>query len=71
MNTAELCPICGEGHVRSHVESVESDYKGQQAVLPLHLQVCNTCHSDFAGATQAKLNKRAVMVFRKSIDSLP
>jgi HTH-type transcriptional regulator/antitoxin MqsA len=70
MKTTELCPICGEGHVRSHVEHVESEYKGQKAMLPLHMQVCDTCHSDFAGATQAKLNKRAMMAFRKSVDGL-
>lgn len=70
MNTTELCPICGEGHVKSHVEHVESEYKGQKAMLPLHMQVCDTCHSDFAGATQAKLNKRAIMAFRKSVDGL-
>lgn len=70
MNTNELCPICGEGHVTSHVEHVESEYKGQKAMVPLHFQVCDTCHSDFAGAPESKLNKRAIMAFRKSVDGL-
>lgn len=70
MDTKELCPICGEGHVTSHVEMVESEYKGQTTMLPSHYQLCDACHSDFAGASEGKLNKRAIMAFRKSVDGL-
>lgn len=70
MDTKELCPICGEGHVTNHVDQVESEYKGQKKLLPLHYQLCDACHSDFAGAAESKLNKRAVMAFRKSVDGL-
>jgi HTH-type transcriptional regulator/antitoxin MqsA len=70
MDTKELCPICGEGHVTSHVEMVESEYKGQTTMLPSHYQLCDACHSDFAGAREGKLNKRAIMAFRKSVDGL-
>jgi HTH-type transcriptional regulator / antitoxin MqsA len=70
MNDKELCPICGEGHVTDHVEQVESEYKGTTALLPMHYQVCDTCHSDFAGSKEGKLNKRAIMAFRKSVDGL-
>ena len=70
MESKELCPICGEGHVSSHVEMVDSEYKGQTQSLPLHYRLCDTCHSDFAGAPESKLNKRAVMAFRKSVDGL-
>lgn len=70
MDTKELCPICGEGHVTDHVDQVESEYKGHKKLLPLHYQLCDACHSDFAGAVESKLNKRAVMAFRKSVDGL-
>lgn len=70
MDTEELCPICGEGHVTDHVDQVESDYRGHKAMLPLHYRLCNTCHSDFAGAREGKLNKRAIMAYRKSVDGL-
>lgn len=70
MDTKELCPICGEGHVTSHVEMVESEYKGQTTMLPSHYRLCDACHSDFAGAREGKLNKRAIMAFRKSVDGL-
>jgi len=49
---------------------VESEYKGHKKLLPLHYQLCDACHSDFAGAVESKLNKRAVMAFRKSVDGL-
>ena len=70
MDSRELCAICGEGHVTNHVDQVESEYNGQKALLPLHYQLCDTCHSDFAGAKEGKLNKRAIMAFRKSVDGL-
>ncbi len=70
MDTKELCPICGEGHVTHHVDQFESDYKGRKAMLPSHYKLCDTCHSDFAGAKEGKLNKRAIMAFRKSVDGL-
>lgn len=70
MDTKELCPICGEGHVTNHVDQFESEYKGHKAMLPSHYKLCDTCHSDFAGAPEGKLNKRAIMAFRKSVDGL-
>ena len=70
MNSKELCPICGKGHVSSQVEMAESEYKGRKAMVPLHYQLCDVCHSDFAGVKEGKLNKRGVMAFRKSVDGL-
>lgn len=70
MDSRDLCPICGEGRVTDHVDAVESSYKGRTAMLPLHYQLCDTCHSDFASPKAGKLNKRAVMAFRKSVDGL-
>ena len=70
MDTQELCPICGEGHVTAQVQKIESDYKGHKAMLPLHYRLCNACTSDFAGAPESKLNRRALMAFRKQIDGL-
>lgn len=70
MESKELCPICGEGHVSSHMELVDSEYKGQTMALPSHFRVCDACHSDFAGAPESKMNKRAIMAFRKTVDGL-
>ena len=70
MDTQELCPICGEGHVTAQVQEIESDYKGHKAMLPLHYRLCNVCTSDFAGAPESKLNRRVLMAFRKRVDGL-
>lgn len=70
VNNNQLCPICGEGHVTAHVDQFESEYKGQKAMLPSHYQMCDTCYSDFAGSAESKLNKRAIMAFRRSVDGL-
>ena len=70
VNNNQLCPICGEGHVTDQVDQFESEYKGQKAMLPSHYQMCDTCHSDFAGSAESKLNKRAIMAFRRSVDGL-
>lgn len=70
MSAQELCPICGEGLVTEQVQMVESEYKGHKAELPLHFKLCDTCTSDFAGAAESKLNKRALMAFRKQVDGL-
>lgn len=70
MDSKELCPICGEGHVTDHVDQVESEYKGHKALVPLHYQLCDACHSESAGAKESRLNKRAVMAFRKSVDGM-
>ena len=70
MNKQELCPLCGAGHVTTHSEMVESEYKKQKAMLPLVFKQCDTCGSDFAGSAEAKLNKRALMAWRKQVDGL-
>jgi HTH-type transcriptional regulator/antitoxin MqsA len=70
MNTQALCPLCGEGHVTAQVEQVENEYKGQTSLLPQHFQQCDHCGSDFSGAAEAKLNKRALMAWRKQVDGL-
>ena len=70
METKEQCPICGEGHVTSHVQQIVHEYKGHKAMLASHYQECDACLSEFAGAREGKLSKRGIMAFRKSVDGL-
>ena len=70
MDNKALCAICGEGHITAQMQMVETEYKGTTALLPMHYQLCDTCTSDYAGATESKLNKRIVMGFRKQVDGL-
>lgn len=70
MNTDELCSICGEGHVTNHVDQLESECRGKTALVLMHYKTCNVCGSDFAGGDESRLNKRAILAFRKSVDGL-
>ena len=70
MNDKALCPICGAGHVTSHVDELETEYKGEKALVSSHYLLCDACGSDFAGADEMRANKRAVMAFRKQVDGL-
>ena len=70
MKNNELCPICGKGHVTRCVDEVQATYKEQTKMLPsLYLQ-CDTCTSDFAGLEESRVNKRAMLAFRKQVDGL-
>lgn len=70
MTAQVLCPLCGEGHVTAQVEHIENHYKGQTALLPQHFKQCDHCGSDFAGAPETRLTKRALMAWRKQVDGL-
>lgn len=66
----ELCPLCGEGHVTARVQYEEQTYKGHTELIALHLNECDHCSSEFSGAAETRLNKRALMAFRKRVDGL-
>ena len=70
MSANELCLVCGEGHVTKHIDQIQSVYKGTTGSVPMHYKTCNACGSDFATAEESRLNKRAVLAFRKSVDGL-
>jgi HTH-type transcriptional regulator/antitoxin MqsA len=70
MTQSTLCPLCGVGQVTAKVDEVETEYKGHSALLPMHYQVCAHCTSDFSGADENRLNRRALLAFRKRVDGL-
>jgi HTH-type transcriptional regulator / antitoxin MqsA len=70
MQAPEMCPLCGEGRVTSHCEEVEQSYAHHHSMVPMHFRSCDHCGSDFAGAEESLLNKRAMMGFRKRVDGL-
>lgn len=70
MSTNELCSVCGEGQVTNHIDQFETEYKGTKGLVSMHYKCCDACGSDFASADDSRLNKRAVLAFRKSVDGL-
>ncbi len=70
MNKDAKCPLCGQGDVVEHTDSLQSEYKASKSMVALHYAVCSVCKSDFADAEHSRLNKRAILAFRKSVDGL-
>ncbi len=64
------CPVCGEGHLHSKIDSNEVTYKDVTRAIALHYSVCDECGSEQAGEDEARLNKREMMSFRKQVDGL-
>lgn len=69
-DTANICPLCAEGHLHARIEKNQMEYKGQTAELDLHYSVCDDCGSEQSDADQLRANKRTGMAFRKQVDGL-
>lgn len=70
MNSKNLCPICGEGHLHEQVDQVEVEYRGEKSLRNSLYSVCDTCGSETATAAQVRSNKRDTIAFRKRVDGL-
>jgi HTH-type transcriptional regulator/antitoxin MqsA len=46
------------------------EYNGHTGNIPFHSAKCGTCGSEYTDATDARLNKRAMLAFRKEVDGL-
>jgi HTH-type transcriptional regulator/antitoxin MqsA len=69
-NTNELCPVCGEGHLRSEVGSNTVEYKGKMAQLLLHFSVCDVCGCEQGSTMELQCNKRAMLAFKRAVDAI-
>jgi HTH-type transcriptional regulator/antitoxin MqsA len=67
---AEICPICGEGHLHARVGEQAVDYRGQHGQIAFHYAECDACGSEQANAAQLRDNKRAMTAFKKLVDGL-
>lgn len=70
MNNTMSCAVCGGEHVATRIDLAPSEYKGRTEEVPIRMLECETCGSEFAGATESRNNKRAVVAFRKRVDGL-
>jgi HTH-type transcriptional regulator / antitoxin MqsA len=70
MNDKTLCPLCGEGHLSPRTEKTVTEYAGQQGKVILRFSECDACGSEITNDADSRANKRAVLVFRKSVDGL-
>jgi len=65
-----ICPICGEGHLKDHVIKNAVEYKEQSAELDTLFSTCDVCGSEQSNAVQLRANKRAMIAFKKQVDGL-
>ncbi len=70
MSTQTLCPLCAEGQITQHCEDAQQTYAGHTGAVPMYFRSCTHCGSEFAGAEESLLNRRAMMAFRKRVDGL-
>lgn len=70
MNDKTLCSLCGEGHITPRTESTVIEHRGQQGTVTLHFAECDACGSEIVGDAESRANKRAVLAFKKTVDSL-
>lgn len=70
MNEKMLCPLCGEGHLTPRTEETVTEYGGEQGKVTLRFTECDACGSEITGDADSRVNKRAVLAFRKSVDGL-
>ncbi|MGL5596814.1 MAG: type II toxin-antitoxin system MqsA family antitoxin [Aeromonas sp.] len=66
----QTCPICGAGLLHPHNELMAVEHLGQHGTIESHYAVCDACGSEQAGATEARLNKRAMIAFKKRVQGL-
>ncbi len=64
------CPVCGEGCLTSHVRKNDVEYGGQHRALDVQYSECDFCGSDIATEAQTKINKRAMIAFKKEVDGM-
>ncbi|WP_133012409.1 type II toxin-antitoxin system MqsA family antitoxin [Marinomonas flavescens] len=65
-----MCPICEAGQLHTQTEWIDVEHLGQQGRIESHFAECDACGSEQAGATEARLNKRAMIAFKKQVQGL-
>lgn len=66
----EICPICGEGHLREYVGSNRFEYKDQTTELKMQFSTCDSCGCEQANEAQMRANKRTTIAFKKEVNGL-
>lgn len=65
-----VCPICGAAETLGQIVKEQQTYKNHTCDVDMHLRACVTCGSEFAGIEESRLNKRAMIAFKKRVDGL-
>ncbi len=70
-HVASLCPVCGQGELRSQKVAREFEISGKKVEIFLCMSTCSFCLSETADNEQSVLNRRELIRARKQIEALP
>ena len=65
-----VCQICNEGSLQPLIGRNSVEYNGQRTQLDIHYSRCDGCGSEQSDAMQLRLNKRAMVAFKKRVNGL-
>ena len=54
-----------------HVEENLVEYRGVSRAIPCQYKVCTACGSEQGDAEDMRVNKQAMLAFRKEVDASP
>ena len=64
------CAVCEAEALVPKIEMDDVHYKGKTDSIELHFSECTECGSELTDSAQARRNKRAMMAFKKNVDSI-
>lgn len=66
----KICPICEEGHLSTEQEMIHVEHMGNDGKIVSQFSTCDACGSEQATAADARVNKRAMIAFKKRVQGL-
>lgn len=69
--SVQVCPACGEGHLRLQKYVTAVEHKGNHREIPQLKLRCDHCRADLFDEECGKANRRAWVTFQKEIEGVP
>ena len=66
----KICPICEEGHLSAEQEMIHVEHMGNEGNIINQYSICDVCGSEQATVIDARVNKRAMIEFKKQVQEL-
>lgn len=67
---SKVCPICEMGRLQAKTEWIDVEHLGRAGKIESHYAECDACGSEQTGTTEARLNKRAMIAFKKEVQGI-
>lgn len=64
------CQICNLGRSTETITYESVSYRGYESLVDKHSVVCNYCHTEYVGAREMRLNKKAIKDYQNSVDKI-